>query len=61
MQNYIQDLLGKAHHTFLQGSYRNDTAISEEIAGYPHYENVCSNLLKFFLDPNARPAPVERG
>ena len=29
MQNYIQDLLGKAHHTFLQGSYRNDTAISD--------------------------------
>lgn len=24
-----------------------------EITGYPHYENVCSNLLEFFLDPNA--------
>lgn len=23
-----------------------------EIAGYPHYENVCSNILKFFLDPS---------
>lgn len=23
-----------------------------EIAGYPHYENVSSNILKFFLDPN---------
>ena len=22
-----------------------------EIAGYPHYENVCSNILKFFMDP----------
>jgi len=22
-----------------------------EIAGYPHYENVCSNILAFFLDP----------
>ena len=22
-----------------------------EIAGYPHYENVCSNLLAFFMDP----------
>ena len=21
-----------------------------EIAGYPHYENVCSNILEFFLD-----------
>ena len=25
-----------------------------EIGGYPHYENVCSNFLRFFLDP-ARP------
>ena len=24
-----------------------------EIAGYPHYENVCSNILAFFLDPAA--------
>lgn len=24
-----------------------------EVAGYPHYENVCSNLLAFYLDPNA--------
>lgn len=23
-----------------------------EIAGYPHYENVCSNILKFYLDPS---------
>jgi hypothetical protein len=22
-----------------------------EIAGYPHYENVCSNILAFYLDP----------
>ncbi len=22
-----------------------------EIAGYPHYENVCSNVLAFFMDP----------
>ena len=22
-----------------------------EIAGYPHYENVCSNILAFFIDP----------
>lgn len=21
-------------------------------AGYPHYENVCSNILAFYLDPN---------
>jgi hypothetical protein len=24
-----------------------------EIAGYPHYENVCSNILAFFLKPDA--------
>lgn len=29
MQNYIQDLLSDSHHTFLQGSYKNDTAISD--------------------------------
>ncbi len=23
-----------------------------EIAGYPHYENVCSNILQFYLQPN---------
>jgi hypothetical protein len=22
-----------------------------EVAGYPHYESVCSNLLAFFFDP----------
>jgi hypothetical protein len=29
MQTYIQGLLTGTHHTFLQGSYRNDTAISD--------------------------------
>lgn len=29
MQAYIQELLGGTHHTFLQGSYKNDTAISD--------------------------------
>ncbi len=29
LQNYIQELLGTTHHTFLQGSYKNDTAISD--------------------------------
>lgn len=29
LQNYIQELLGSTHHTFLQGSYRNDTAIAD--------------------------------
>lgn len=24
-----------------------------EVAGYPHYENVCSNILAFFVDPTA--------
>jgi hypothetical protein len=25
-----------------------------EIAGYPHYENVCSNILAYFLDPEQK-------
>ncbi len=25
-----------------------------EIAGYPHYENVCSNILKFYLNPKTK-------
>jgi len=29
LQQYIQDLLGDTHHTFLQGSYRNHTAVSD--------------------------------
>ncbi len=29
LQNYIQELLGDTHHTFLQGSYVNDTAIAD--------------------------------
>lgn len=29
LQNYIQELLGDTHHTFLQGSYRNNTAIND--------------------------------
>lgn len=24
-----------------------------DVSGYPHYENVCSNILKFFFDPAA--------
>ena len=23
-----------------------------EVAGYPHFENVCSNILAFYLNPN---------
>lgn len=35
------------------------------IAGYPHYENACSNILAFFMDPEDEgcmldcPAPEE--
>lgn len=29
MQNHIQEILGDTHHTFLQGSYKNDTSISD--------------------------------
>ncbi|MEI7910297.1 MAG: PD-(D/E)XK nuclease family protein [Verrucomicrobiota bacterium] len=24
-----------------------------EVSGYPHYENVCSNILRFYFDPSA--------
>lgn len=29
LQIHIQEILGATHHTFLQGSYRNDTSISD--------------------------------
>jgi len=29
LQKYIQEVLGDTHHTFLQGSYKNDTSISD--------------------------------
>ena len=29
LQNHIQEILGDTHHTFLQGSYKNDTSISD--------------------------------
>ncbi len=29
LHNWIQDILGETHHTFLQGSYKNDTSISD--------------------------------
>lgn len=32
-----------------EGSQTEPTFL--EISGYPHYENVCSNILAFFLDP----------
>lgn len=29
LQNHIQEILGDTHHTFLQGSYKNDTSTSD--------------------------------
>lgn len=29
LQNHIQQILGSSHHTFLQGSYKNDTSTSD--------------------------------
>lgn len=29
LQNHIQEILGQTHHTFLQGSYKNDTCTSD--------------------------------
>lgn len=42
-----QDLLAEFRR--LPPSPRNLTFM--QIAGYPHYENVCSNILAFYLDP----------
>ena len=42
-----QDLL--AEFLRLPPSPRNLTFM--QVAGYPHYENVCSNILAFYLDP----------
>ena len=44
------DLLDQFRQQFLPRPGRLPTWM--EIAGYPHYENVCSNVLAFFLDPN---------
>ena len=38
--NEIYKQIPKKEKTFMQ------------IAGYPHYENVCSNILAFYLNPN---------
>ena len=38
--NEIYKQIPKKEKTFMQ------------IAGYPHYENACSNILAFYLNPN---------
>ena len=45
----IEDLLNEFKHSF-QNKSVNPTIF--EISGYPHFENVCSNILAFFFDPN---------
>jgi hypothetical protein len=49
-----EDTLSAWHH--ILGVHRNLPVVKQErtfmqISGYPHYENVCSNILAFFLDP----------
>ena len=37
---YIYNRIPKKEKTFM------------EVSGYPHYENVCSNILSFYFNPN---------
>lgn len=37
---------------FLKISQSDNDSTFLEISGYPHYENVCSNILAFYLDPS---------
>lgn len=46
LTDYLQILINFKH---IPRHKRTKTFM--EIAGYPHYENVCSNILKFYLDP----------
>ena len=47
IQNWRERLLEL--HKLSPSPPRNLTFM--QIAGYPHYENVCSNILAFYLDP----------
>lgn len=47
MKYKFQDLLNE----FSQISKLKKDLTFLEISGYPHYENVCSNILSFYLDP----------
>jgi hypothetical protein len=38
-------------HTFRALTHAKQNITFMEVSGYPHYENVCSNILAFYLDP----------
>ena len=45
------DLLTKLLIDFKSIPQYKRTKTFMEISGYPHYENVCSNILSFYLNP----------
>ncbi len=51
MTNIYDEFLELLHDfETLPGTFKSETIFN--IAGYPHYENVCSNILAFYLNPN---------
>ena len=51
MTNIYNELLGLLHDfESLPDTFKSESIF--DIAGYPHYENVCSNILAFYLNPN---------
>ena len=51
MTNIPDEFLGLLHDfESLPDTLKSESIF--DIAGYPHYENVCSNILEFYLNPN---------
>lgn len=51
MKNIYDDFLELLHDfDSLPDALKSESIF--DIAGYPHYENVCSNILAFYLNPN---------
>ena len=46
MEKFLKD----AEHIYNRISKKEKTFM--EVSGYPHYENVCSNILSFYFNPN---------
>ena len=51
MENIFDKFLGLLHDFEVLPNMLKSESIFD-IAGYPHYENVCSNILVFYLNPN---------
>lgn len=46
MEKFLKD----AEHIYNRIPKKEKTFM--EVSGYPHYENVCSNILSFYFNPN---------